>query len=311
MAFFSVIIPLYNKEKYVLKTITSVLQQSFQNFDIVIVDDGSTDQSLAIVKSLNNDKITVIQQENQGASIARNTAIAASNGSYIATLDADDIWDKNHLLELKKCIDTCPEAVLFCTNYNIKRHDGFITKSKFNFEYDNSCLIINDFFKANIINFIPTSSSVAFKKQDFLKVNGYNTKLRTGQDIDLWIKFGLIGKIAFNPKITMLYNFFDQSSLSNSDYNEDRYLLINNYKNEAQNNASLKKYLDINRYALVIRYKLLDQPIDAKKVKQDIDFKNLNYKQKVLVNCPSSILIGLKKLHSFLIKNNIYLSAFK
>ena len=311
MSFFSVIIPLYNKEKYVLKTITSVLQQSFQNFDIVIVDDGSTDQSLAIVKSLNNDKITVIQQENQGASIARNTAIAASNGSYIATLDADDIWDKNHLLELKKCIDTCPEAVLFCTNYNIKRHDGFITKSKFNFEYDNSCLIINDFFKANIINFIPTSSSVAFKKQDFLKVNGYNTKLRTGQDIDLWIKFGLIGKIAFNPKITMLYNFFDQSSLSNSDYNEDRYLLINNYKNEAQNNASLKKYLDINRYALVIRYKLLDQPIDAKKVKQDIDFKNLNYKQKVLVNCPSSILIGLKKLHSFLIKNNIYLSAFK
>lgn len=311
MSFFSVIIPLYNKEKYVLKTITSVLQQSFQNFDIVIVDDGSTDQSLAIVKSLNNGKITVIQQENQGASIARNTAIAASNGSYIATLDADDIWDKNHLLELKKCIDTCPEAVLFCTNYNIKRHDGFITKSKFNFEYDNSCLIINDFFKANIINFIPTSSSVAFKKQDFLKVNGYNTKLRTGQDIDLWIKFGLIGKIAFNPKITMLYNFFDQSSLSNRDYNEDRYLLINNYKNEAQNNASLKKYLDINRYALVIRYKLLDQPIDAKKVKQDIDFKNLNYKQKVLVNCPSSILIGLKKLHSFLIKNNIYLSAFK
>ncbi|MGB2685681.1 MAG: glycosyltransferase family 2 protein [Olleya sp.] len=311
MSFFSVIIPLYNKEKYVLKTITSVLQQSFQNFDIVIVDDGSTDQSLAIVKSLNNDKITVIQQENQGASIARNTAIAASNGSYIATLDADDIWDKNHLLELKKCINTCPEAVLFCTNYNIKRHDGFITKSKFNFEYDNSCLIINDFFKANIINFIPTSSSVAFKKQDFLKVNGYNTKLRTGQDIDLWIKFGLIGKIAFNPKITMLYNFFDQSSLSNRDYNEDRYLLINNYKNEAQNNASLKKYLDINRYALVIRYKLLDQPIDAKKVKQDIDFKNLNYKQKVLVNCPSSILIGLKKLHSFLIKNNIYLSAFK
>ncbi|MEL0644748.1 glycosyltransferase family 2 protein [Olleya sp. Ti.3.14] len=311
MSFFSVIIPLYNKEKYVLKTITSVLQQSFQNFDIVIVDDGSTDQSLALVKSLNNDKITVIQQENQGASIARNTAIAASNGSYIATLDADDIWDKNHLLELKKCINTCPEAILFCTNYNIKRHDGFITKSKFNFEYDNSCLIINDFFKANIINFIPTSSSVAFKKQDFLKVNGYNTTLRTGQDIDLWIKFGLIGKIAFNPKITMLYNFFDQSSLSNRDYNEDRYLLINNYKNEAQNNASLKKYLDINRYALVIRYKLLDQPIDAKKAKQDIDFKNLNYKQKVLVNCPTSILIGLKKLHSFLIKNNIYLSAFK
>ncbi len=311
MTFFSVIIPLYNKEKYVLNTIKSVLNQSFQDFEIIIVDDGSTDQSLQVINSVNNPKITIIQQKNQGASIARNNAIQASKGNYIATLDADDLWENNHLLELKKCINACPEAVLYCTNYNIKRHDGFITKSKFNFNYEDTCLIVKDFFKANIINFIPTSSSVAFKKEDFLKINGYNTRLRTGQDIDLWIKFGLIGQIAFNPKVTMLYNYFDQSSLSNKNYNEDRLLLINNYRSEEKNNASLKLYLDINRYALVIRHKLLKQITEAKTVKKDINLNNLNFKQRVLVHLPASMLISLKKLHGFLIKNNIYLSAFK
>lgn len=311
MSSFSVIIPLYNKEKYILKTIHSVLDQTFQDFEIIIVNDGSTDNSVTIIESIKSDKITLITQKNQGASIARNNAINASKGSYVATLDADDVWQDNHLSELKKCIDSFDNAVLFCTNYSIKRHDGFITHAKFNFKYDQDCLIIDDFFKANIINFIPTSSSVAFKKEDFLKVNGYNTNLRTGQDIDLWIKFGLMGAIAFNPKRTMLYNYFDLESLSNSNYNKDRYLLINNYNLQEKNNPSLKLYLDINRYALAIRYKLLGQSKEAKKVIKEIDFNNLNFKQQLLVYLPTTILAFLKKIQRFLINKNIYLSAFK
>ncbi len=311
MSYFSVIIPLFNKEKYVLKTIKSILNQTFQDFEIIIVDDGSTDNSVNIIKSIKSEKIKLIKQVNQGASVARNNAINASNGTYIATLDSDDEWQNNHLSELKKCITSFSKAVLFCTNYNIKRHNAFITNTKFNFQFDQDCLIIDDFFKANIINFIPTSSSVAFKKEDFLKINGYNTNLRTGQDIDLWIKFGLMGAIAFNPKTTMLYNYYDQTSLSNSNYNEDRYLLISNYKLQEKDNASLKLYLDINRYALAIRYKLLGQTKEAKKVIKEIDFSNLNFKQKILALLPANILVYLKKTQRFLIKKNIYLSAFK
>ncbi|MGB6269437.1 MAG: glycosyltransferase family 2 protein [Olleya sp.] len=309
--FFSVVIPLYNKENYILNTLKSVLNQSFQDFEIIIVDDGSTDKSLDLIRSFKTEKIQLIKQNNQGASITRNNGINAAKGNYIATLDADDIWQPNHLEALKLCIESCENAVLFCTNYQIKRNKDLTTPAVFNFEYDKDCLIIDDFFKANIINFIPTSSSVAFKKEAFLNLEGYNTKLRTGQDIDLWIKFGLLGTIAFNPKITMTYNLFDASSLSNSDYNTDRYQLITNYTEEEKQNASLKLYLDINRYALAIRYKLQGNSKNFNKIKKEIDLNNLNFKQKLLLNTPKRMLLTLKKFQQVLIKNKVYLSAFR
>ena len=135
MTFFSVIIPLYNKENYIEETIKSVLNQSFNDFEVIIVDDGSTDDSLKLASQLQNSKITIITQKNQGASVARNRAINAAKGKYIAPLDADDIWHKNHLSELKSLIHSFPNAGLFCNNYEIKLNDNFIIKANFNFSY--------------------------------------------------------------------------------------------------------------------------------------------------------------------------------
>ena len=292
--FFSVVIPLYNKEKYILNTLKSVLKQSFQDFEIIIVDDGSTDQSVDLVSSLDDNRIKLIKQNNQGASIARNNAINAANGNYIATLDADDFWKKNHLESLKDCIKSFKNAVLYCTNYEIKRNTHFITKAEFNFQYNADCLIVEDFFDANIINYIPHSSSVAFKKEDFLKAGSYNPKYRTGQDIDLWIRFALLGKIAFNPKITMLYNFYDVDSLSNSNLNNDRLLLINSFKNEEKTNPSLKRYLDIKRYALAIRFRFLNEEEKAKQLIKQIKPNHLNKKQQILLKTPKFILVMMK-----------------
>ena len=120
MTFFSVIIPLYNKEYYIENTIKSVLNQSFNDFEVVIVDDGSTDDSLKLASQFQDSRITIIKQKNQGASVARNKAIETAKGQYIAPLDADDIWHKNHLLELKSLINSFPNAGLFCNNYEIK-----------------------------------------------------------------------------------------------------------------------------------------------------------------------------------------------
>lgn len=309
--FFSIVIPLYNKESYISTTLNAVLNQSFQDFEIVIVNDGSTDQSLSIIKTFTDKRIKLIHQKNQGVSVARNTAIKSSIGTYIATLDGDDLWKENHLEELKKCITLFKNAVLYCNNYEIKRHDGFITKAKFNFDYTTECLIVPDFFEANIINYIPHSSSVAFKKDTFFKIGAYNTQLRTGQDIDLWIRFGLHGPIAFNPTVTMLYNFFDPTSLSNSQLNDNRSMLINQYTNEELSNPSLKRYMDIKRYALAIRYKFNDEDEKAALLIKDISLKNINFKQRLILRCPKIILSKMKQFQGFLIKKNIYLSAFR
>ena len=284
--FFSVVIPLYNKESYISKTLNTVLNQSFKDFEVIIVNDGCTDNSVSVIETFTDKRIKLIHQNNQGVSVARNTAITASIGTYIATLDGDDLWKPNHLEELKKCIDTFKNAVLFCNNYEIKRRDGFVTKAKFNFDYSSDCLVVDDFFEANIINYIPHSSSVAFKKDTFLKIGAYNTQLRTGQDIDLWIRFGLHGKIAFNPTVTMLYNFFDPNSLSNSKLNDNRLLLINQYTTEEQTNPSLKRYMDIKRYALAIRYKFNNEDKKASLLINEINSNNLNILTLCFINRP-------------------------
>ena len=99
MPFFSVIIPLYNKEKYIKNTLKNVLKQTFKNFEIIIINDGSTDNSLKEAQLVSDNRITIYTQKNSGVSDARNFGIKKARGEYIALLDADDIWNTNHLEE--------------------------------------------------------------------------------------------------------------------------------------------------------------------------------------------------------------------
>ena len=99
---FSIVIPLYNKENYIEKTLQSVFNQSYSNYEVIIVNDGSTDKSIDVVNQFSNKNIKIINQTNQGASSARNRGIAEASNQWIALLDADDIWLKNHLKELER-----------------------------------------------------------------------------------------------------------------------------------------------------------------------------------------------------------------
>lgn len=308
--FFSVIIPLYNKEKYIEATLKSVLNQSFKDFEIIIVNDGSTDKGLEIASKINDAKISIFDQKNQGPSVARNKAITNASGKYIAPLDADDIWQENHLQELKSLIDSFPNAGLYCNNYSVKLNENFTTNANFNFVYDKAHLIVPDFFNANIYNYIPSSSSTAFLKSSFIELGAYNVNLRTGQDLDLWIKFALKHDVAFNPTRTMIYNNFDDASLSKSNLNNDRYNFISYYHEEEKRNASLKKYLDINRYAVALRCKMNDETELYKKLKSEIDYKHLNIKQKLLLQLPKGFLLLAKKAHQYLKKKKIYLTSY-
>ena len=105
MAFFSVIIPLYNKENHIENTLKSVLNQTFQDFEIIIIEDCSTDDSKKKAESFLFEKIKIIQHEkNKGLSASRNTGIENSNSSFLAFLDADDIWHKNYLEKIFELI---------------------------------------------------------------------------------------------------------------------------------------------------------------------------------------------------------------
>lgn len=309
--FFSVIIPVYNKEKYIAQTIQSLRDQTFKNFEVIVINDGSTDASLLVLQDLIDEKFTIFNQENKGVSQARNYGISKAKSKFIALLDADDFWQKDHLLELKKLIDAFPYAGLFCNNYEINYNGKFVKPANFNFNYKDKCVIVSDYFKSSIINSVAWTSSVAFSKVNFEKIGKFNEALRTGQDIDLWIRFALRYDIAFNPTITMRYNKFDPLSLSKSKYNKDRYRLINGFKAEERQNTSLKLYLDINRYALAIRCKMNNEIALYNNLKNEIDKKNLNFKQKILLESPKFLLQCIKSIQNNLIDKGIYLTAFK
>ena len=102
MTKFSIIIPLYNKENEMRRTIKSVLAQSYGDFELLIVNDGSTDNSVEIVNEFNDTRIKLLNQANRGVSSARNYGIKSSKHEYIALLDADDFWGKDYLLKLRK-----------------------------------------------------------------------------------------------------------------------------------------------------------------------------------------------------------------
>jgi len=311
MPFFSVVIPLYNKEIFVENTIKSVLNQTFQDFEIIIVDDGSTDNSFYIASTFKNDKITLLKQKNQGVSVARNIGIKHATSIYIALLDADDIWYENHLSELKKQIDLFPNAGLYCNNYEVFYREEMCRKASFNFEYNTSCLIVPDYFKASIINPVAWTSAVGFSKTIFESLGGFNPYYKTTQDLDLWIRFALKHLISFNPNITMSYKLYVGDSLSKNEYNDIRYEFTTSFLEEEKHNSSLKLYMDINRYALALRSKLNNEKHIYKKLKSEIDYSNLNWKQKLFLNSPNMLLRWIKQFQRFLIKKRIYLTAYK
>ncbi len=311
MPFFSVIIPVFNKENFIKDTIDSVLSQDFSDFEIIIMNDGSTDNSITNIESINDERIQIFNQENQGVAAARNNAIALAKGKYMALIDADDLWKHDHLNNLKHAIELFPNALLYCTNYEVQLTPLIIKPAQFNIRLKDEPAIIEDFFDASIINSIAWTSAVAFTKETHEELNGFKDTYETCEDLDFWIKAALHGDIVFHPKITMTYKKFVENSLMKNDNNILRYNFINSYSHEAFENASLKRFLDINRYALAIRCLLSGEKEVYKKALNEIDPINLNWKQKLLVKSPKFVLKGIKKIQSILAAQGLYLTAFK
>ncbi|NRB61249.1 MAG: glycosyltransferase family 2 protein [Winogradskyella sp.] len=311
MAYFSIVIPLYNKESYIENTIKSVLKQDFEDFEIIIVNDGSTDNSLNLLNQFTDPRIHIIKQKNQGVSSARNNGILNSTGQYIALLDADDLWYPDHLTELKNQTLKFPDAGLFCSNYEVFLDEFIVKPAQFNFQFKNNILIIDNFFEASAINCVAWTSGVAFRKKQFQELGGFDVTLDTNEDLDLWIKFGLNHDISFNPKITMTYKAYINDSLTKVETNYTRLNFLNRFITEEKTNPSLKYFLDINRYALAIRCKILKERDIYSAAKGSILMKNLNLKQQFLINSPRRLIVLFKGLQKWLIKRNVYLSAFR
>jgi glycosyltransferase involved in cell wall biosynthesis len=199
---FSVIIPLYNKEKSIYSTIESVLNQTYPNFELIIVNDGSTDQSLEAAKSFNDSRIKIFNKSNGGVSSARNMGIDKSQKQFIIFLDADDLWLPFCLEEFCKLIFEFPDAEIFCTNYNMTGKNLLGSDRRY---YVNDYYYALSYFMAKWSISLMITGCVAIIRNLFNEVGYFNQNITHGEDIDMWERLSKKFNIAKSEKITTIY----------------------------------------------------------------------------------------------------------
>lgn len=196
----TVVIPLYNKQSTIEATLSSVLGQTYKHFEIIVVNDGSTDGSVQIVESFKDDRIRIINKPNSGVSDARNLGIAHAKYDWIALLDGDDLKHPEALEEYVSAINRFPNYMIYSTGYSIVRYSK-------NIRYENKYLPFTG--ETGVVDLIDclsygqlpiNSSNSVFNKVIFEKAGGFKSGQRNYEDHDLWLRMYNVDGIVFINK---------------------------------------------------------------------------------------------------------------
>ena len=198
----SVVIPLYNKEKQIAHTLQSVFNQTFQDFEVVIVDDGSTDGSVVEVEKFSDSRIRLIHQKNAGVSAARNRGIEEAKGDLIAFLDADDEWKPEYLATQYHLSQKYPDCSVFACNYEFRNIEGKVTPTiicKLPFTGEDG--ILSNYFEVASCSHPPICSiSIMVRKSAIQAIGGFPVGIRSGEDLLTWARLAVSGKIAYSRR---------------------------------------------------------------------------------------------------------------
>lgn len=269
---FSIIIPLYNKEKFIRETVESVLSQDLKDFEVIIVNDGSSDKSISKIEDISDNRLKIVNQANQGVGAARNTGMSHANFGWLAFLDGDDLWVSNHLSELRKIIEKFPLSGMVATSYK-----PFYSNTEFKVEDTNSKTHIRsiDYFLEPTV----WTSATAIKADVFKKLGGF-TDAKRGEDLEYWVRIALSYPVAISDKVTAYYRqntdgitdtavealgkyyFVELKSLS--DISPGIELLVKRSKEDVSlfKNTSIKRYINHRLFANMRGCLLEDGNID-------------------------------------------------
>jgi len=208
------IIPVFNGEKYIEAAIESVLNQTYKNIEIIIVDDGSTDNTLNLIEKFNGN-VKYIRQSNSGSGVARNLGISKASGDFIGFLDSDDMWDKNKILLQLECFDNNLEIEACLCNIKLinEKETGIL---------DDEYVIVTPY----------TVCSILIKTYALKKVRLFNANLKFGEDTDWFMR---IRKLEIPVKIlkdTLVYARLHKDNLTNSFNVRSREEIFSKIKNE-------------------------------------------------------------------------------
>jgi glycosyltransferase involved in cell wall biosynthesis len=185
----SVVIPTFNREKFITKALDSVMDQTYQDYEVVVMDDGSKDNTREIVENYGK-KVSYFYQENRGIASARNEAIKRSSGDYIAFLDSDDYWVREKLETQIDLFDKHPEYGMVASCCSSIRLDGSFREKN---RPGKSGWVLRDLFNKNFIR----TSSALIKKECLSRVGLFDEDFRECEEYDLWLRIAAMYPIGF------------------------------------------------------------------------------------------------------------------
>ncbi|MBF2051397.1 MAG: glycosyltransferase [Elainella sp. C42_A2020_010] len=198
----SVIIPAYNAERTILETIQSVQQQSFQDFEVIVINDGSTDHTAQVVEAIGDDRIKLFSYPNAGLSLARNRGVQQCSGDYIAFLDADDLWTADKLALQHQALQQHPEAGVAyswtCYMYEKNNTLEFHPCPPIRFEG-------NVYQKLLVGDFIYSGSNVLMRREAVETTGGFDPAMPQCADWDYWLRASVRWPFMAVPQYQILY----------------------------------------------------------------------------------------------------------
>ena len=309
MPFFSIVIPLYNKANFILATLKSVSDQTFENYEIIVINDGSTDESLSKIETLKLPKLSIHTQENKGLSAARNRGVTLARGQYVALLDADDIWKPTYLKSMFKLIENYPNHQIFGCTYKESRNGRLMDiRTSFEAKLNQESYVLDDFFSANYKQFIVDQSSLIFDR-NFIKTHTFNEHIDVSEDVDYYLNYFASQQIIFLNRSLMIKTYDDNDQLSSSKISKKRVPDLEHYKTRYSSNTSIQKYIDIQLYKLAIKYTYENNKSKRQKCMTQINPLHLSMKQRLLLKSPKWIMLGLRKLKFLALKLNIRITT--
>lgn len=212
----SVVIPLYNKKDSVAHSLECVLNQTYQEFEVVVVDDGSTDGSAEVVEGFVDERIRLIRQENGGVSAARNRGIEEARSEYVAFLDADDEWKPEHLQTLVGLMEKYPQCGAYSTNYEFKQGEKAKPTILNKIPFDGEDGVLTNYFEVASCSHPPVCSiTICIRKSLLNEIGGFPVGIKLGEDILTWARIAVKSEIIFSKKVTAVYMLRQSHSKSN------------------------------------------------------------------------------------------------